>query len=248
MELAGKKVKEDARFNRNQLIQDHLSEVKRIVQRIALRLPAHVEINDLLNAGIIGLIEAVDGYDPSRDNKFMTYASHRIKGAVLSELRTQDIHSRSDRMKIRALEKAYVRLEHRFGREVNDEEIAEEIGITIDALYQLKETSNISLISLEEIGLNSTYEKEKLLNFFANDNEPDPLTLTRLKELEEVLAKAIEQLSEKEKMVLSLYYQEELTMEEIGMILGITESRVSQIHSHALFRLRFKLKREKLIE
>jgi RNA polymerase sigma factor for flagellar operon FliA len=248
MELAGQKIKEDDRFDRAQLIKDHLSEVKRIVKRIALRLPAHVEIDDLMNAGIIGLIEAVESYDPSRDNKFMTYASHRIRGEVLSELRAQDIHSRSDRMKIRVLENAYVRLEHRFGREANDEEIAEEIGITIDELYQLKETSSISLISLEEIGLNSTYEKEKLLNFLAHDDEPDPLTLIRLKELEEVLAKATEQLSEKEKMVLSLYYREELTMEEIGMILGITESRVSQIHSHALFRLRLKLKREKLIE
>lgn len=248
MKLASKKIREDDRFNRDQLIKDHLPEVKRIVKRIALRLPPHVEIDDLMNAGIIGLIEAVDGYDPSRDNKFMTYASHRVKGAVLSELRAQDIHSRTDRMKIKTLENAYVRLEHRFGREANDEEVAEEIGITLDEFYQLEETYNISLISLEEIGLNTTYEKEKLLNFFANANEADPLTLTRLKELEKGLANAIEQLSEKEKMVLSLYYREELTMEEIGMILGITESRVSQIHSHALFRLRLKLKREKLIE
>lgn len=248
MELAKKNVPENYGFDRDQLIKDHLPEVKRIVQRIALRLPAHVDIDDLISAGTIGLIDAADGYDPSRDNKFMTYASHRIRGAVLSELRDQDIHSRSDRKKIRELENACLKLEHLYGREADDEEVAEEIGITINELHQLKETSSISLISLEEIGVNGTHEKETLLNFLINDNEPSPLARTRLKEFEEALAKGTEQLSEKERMVLSLYYREELTMEEIGMVLGITESRVSQIHSHALFRLRLKMKRENLIE
>jgi RNA polymerase sigma factor FliA len=248
MELAKQQTKDNGVLARNQLIHEYLPYVKRIVQRISSRLPSHVEVADLLNAGTIGLIEAVDGYDPTRDTKFMTYAIHRIKGAVLSELRAQDIHSRSDRKKIREVENAYLRLEQKLGREATDDELADEVGIGITELHQIREVSSISLVSLEELGINSQDERDKLTGFLINNVGPDALTLTRLKEIERAVARAIEQLTEKERIVISLYYWDELTMEEIGNVLDISESRVSQIHSQAILRLRVKLKKEGLLE
>ena len=231
---------------RDQLITEYLPYVKRIVHRIAVHLPATIDIDDLMNVGVIGLIQAVDRYDPSRDNKFMTYAVFRIKGAVLSELRSRDFLSRSNRRKIRDLENACLKLEQKLGREVDDVEIANELGIDVEQVYRTKQMSSISFISFEELGFSSRDEKEKLLSYLV-DKDDDAMTLTRLKELQEALARAIEQLPEKEKLVISLYYIEELTMKETGKVLNITESRVSQIHSQAILRLRAKLKKEKLI-
>lgn len=230
---------------RDQLITEYLPYVKRIVHRIAVHLPSTIDIDDLMNVGVIGLIQAVDRYDPGRDNKFMTYAVFRIKGAVLSELRSRDFLSRSNRRKIRDLETACLKLEQKLGREVDDEEVAKDLGIGVEQVYKTKQMSSISFISFEELGFSSRDEKEKLLNYLV-DND-DALTLTRLKELKEAVARAIEQLPEKEKLVISLYYLEELTMKEAGKVLDITESRVSQIHSQAILRLRAKLKKEKLI-
>ena len=231
---------------RDQLITEYLPYVKRIVHRIAVHLPSAIDIDDLMNVGVIGLIQAVDRYDPGRDNKFMTYAVFRIKGAVLSELRSRDFLSRSNRRKIRDLETACLKLEQKLGREVDDEEVAKDLGIGVEQVYRTKQMSSISFISFEELGFSSRDEKEKLLSYLV-DNDDDALTLTRLKELKEAVARAIEQLPEKEKLVISLYYLEELTMKEAGKVLDITESRVSQIHSQAILRLRAKLKKEKLI-
>jgi RNA polymerase sigma factor for flagellar operon FliA len=200
-----------------------------------------------MNVGVIGLIQAVDRYDPRRDNKFMTYAVFRIKGAVLSELRSRDFLSRSNRRKIRELENAFLRLEQKLGREVDDVEVAEELGVDVEQIYRTKQLSNISFISFEELGYSSKDEKEKLMNFLVN-NDDDALTLTRLKEFKKALAQAIEALPEKEKLVISLYYLDELTMKETGEVLGITESRVSQIHSQAIIHLRAKLRKKSLLE
>ena len=231
---------------RDQLITEYLPYVKRIVHRIAVHLPSTIDIDDLMNVGVIGLIQAVDRYDPGRDNKFMTYAVFRIKGAVLSELRSRDFLSRSNRRKIRDLENTCLKLEQKLGREVDDEEIAEELGVDIEKIRRTKQMSSISFISFEELGFSSRDEKEKLLSYLA-DNDDDALSLTRLKEVKEAVARAIEQLPEKERLVISLYYLDELTMKEAGKVLNITESRVSQIHSQAIMRLRAKLKKEKLI-
>jgi RNA polymerase sigma factor for flagellar operon FliA len=232
---------------RDQLISEYLPYVKRIVQRLAVHLPSTVDIDDLMNVGVIGLIQAVDRYDPRRDNKFMTYAIFRIKGAVLSELRARDFLSRSNRRKIRELESAYQRLEQKLGREADDTEIAQEMGIELDQVYRTKQMSSISFISLEELGVSSKDEKEKLMSFLAN-NEDDALNLTKLKELKEGLSGAIKQLPEKERLVISLYYLDELTMKETGKVLGITESRVSQIHTQAILHLRSRLRKQKLLE
>jgi RNA polymerase sigma factor for flagellar operon FliA len=210
-------------------------------------LPTTIDIDDLMNVGVIGLIQAVDRYDPKRDNKFMTYAVFRIKGAVLSELRSRDFLSRSNRRKIRDLENTYLRLEQKLGRDVDDGEIAQEMGVNVEQVYRTKQMSNISFISFEELGYSSRDEKEKLMSYLV-DNDDDALTLTRLKEIQEAVARSIEQLPEKERLVISLYYIEELTMKETGKVLNITESRVSQIHSQAVRRLRTKLRKEKLID
>lgn len=232
---------------RDQLISEYLPHVKRIVHRIAVHLPSTIDIDDLMNVGVIGLIQAVDRYDPRRDNKFMTYAVFRIKGAVLSELRSRDFLSRSNRRKIRDLENTHIKLEQKYGREVDDFEVADEMGISVEQVYRTKQMSNISFISFEELGYSSRDEKEKLMSYLV-DNDDDALTLTRLKEVKEAVVRAIEQLPEKERLVISLYYIEELTMKETGKVLSITESRVSQIHSQAVRRLRAKLRKEKLID
>lgn len=237
--------KNDASY-RDQLISEYLPYVKRIVHRIAVHLPSTIDIDDLMNVGVIGLIQSVDRYDPKRDNKFMTYAAFRIKGAVLSELRSRDFLSRSNRRKIRDLENTYLKLEQKLGREVEDVEVAQEMGVNVEQVYRTKQMSNISFISFEELGYSSRDEKEKLMSHLVEDD--DALTLTRLKEIKEAVARAIEQLPEKERLVISLYYLEELTMKETGKVLNITESRVSQIHSQAVRRLRAKLRKKKLID
>jgi RNA polymerase sigma factor FliA len=234
---------------RNQIVAEYLPYVNRIVNRIATHLPPTVEVNDLVNVGIIGLIQAIERYDPSRDNKFMTYAVFRIKGAVLSELRSRDFLGRTTRKKIRSLEKAYLKLEQKLGREVKDEEVAEELNMDLDQFYQVKRMSSISFISFEEIGYTSREEKEDFIgNLLINRENDDALSMATVKEIKVSLARHIEQLPEKEKLVVSMYYSDELTMKEIGQVLDITESRVSQIHSQAVLRLRAKLRKDGLLE
>jgi RNA polymerase sigma factor for flagellar operon FliA len=200
-----------------------------------------------MNVGVIGLIQAVDRFDPKRDNKFMTYAIFRIKGAVLSELRSRDYLSRSGRRKLRELENASLKLEQRLGRTADDQELADELDVELEELYRIKQMSAISFVSFEELGVSSKDEKEKLMAYLLN-HEEDALNHTRVKELKNALARAIEQLPEKERLVISLYYLDELTMKETGEVLDITESRVSQIHSQAILRLRNKMRRERLLD
>jgi len=251
MEMAQEQImipEREGYLTRDQLITECLPYVKRIVHRISIHLPPNVEIDDLINAGIIGLIQAVERYDPARDNKFMTYASFRIRGAVLSELRSRDFHSRSSRRKVREYENAYLRLEQKSGGSVTDEELAEELGLSLDALYQIKSMSSMSFLSFEEAGASTIDERDNIMSYFGSAEATDAFTLTRIKEIETAIGNAIGQLPDKEKMVISLYYWDELTMKEIGKVLDITESRVSQIHSQAIIHLRGKIRKEKLLE
>ena len=228
---------------RDSVITAYLPHVKRIVHRMAVHLPASVELDELVNAGIIGLIQAVDRFDPTRENKFITYATFRIKGAVLSELRSRDHLGRSVRKKVRELDTTYSMLERKLGRQVKDEEVADEMGISLDKMYQIKKMSGISFVSFEEIGCSTKEEKDTLMSSMFSGGVKDALTITRLKELQQAIAAAIEKLPEKEKMVIALYYQDGLTMKETGKVLNITESRVSQIHSQAVIHLRSKLRK-----
>jgi len=233
--------------SREQLILKYLPYVKRIVNRIAIHLPPNVDTEDLMNVGVIGLIQAIDRYDDSRDNKFTTYAAFRIRGAVLSELRSRDYLSRSNRRKIRDLDRTVMALEQKFDREVEDEEVAAAMNIDLEELYQIKQMSSISFISFEELGYSSARDKQKLARGLL-ENDGDILAQAGVKELQTAMAQAIEELPEKEKLVLSLYYTDELTMKETGEVIGVTESRVSQLHSQAIIRLRSKLRKKKLID
>ena len=242
------KLKSESSFLRDELVTEYLPYVKRIVQRIAVHLPANVETDDLLNAGIIGLIQAAERYDPTMDNKFITYAGFRIKGAVLSELRSRDFLSKSNRRKAREIENTYLSLEQKLSRQAKDEEVAEDLGLSLDEFNRIRKISSISFISFEEIGYTSKEDQKSLLRYLINNDTEDALTLTRLNEIEKAIAEVIGTLSEKERKVISLYYWEEFTMKEIGKTLEITESRVSQIHSQAIGRLRRKLIKEHLVE
>jgi len=233
---------------RNESIVQYLPFVKNVVNRIAVHLPPSVEKDDLINAGVIGLMNAMENYDCKRDNKFSTYAVFRIKGAVLSELRSRDFLSRSSRSKIRELTRAHERLEQKLGREVSDEEIAEEMNIGLDAFYQIRAMSNMSFVNIDEMGLASKEEKTGLMEYLAHGKGEDPSNLTGLKEIKGGIANAIEELPEKEKLVISLYYWDELNMKEIGAALEITESRVSQLHSQAILHLRTKLRKRNLLD
>ena len=231
---------------RDELIIEYLPYVKNIAHRMAVYLPPSVEVGDLVHAGVMGLMNAIERYDSTRENKFITYAAFRIRGAMLSELRSRDFHSRSSRSKIRKLDGAYQDLNLKLGREAKDDEVAEELGIGLDEFYEIRKMSSVSFVSFEEIGLLSNEEKDDLMHLLVEGGSDDPLSLTGLKEMKNTIARIIDQLGEKEKMVISLYYWDELTMKEIGKVLDITESRVSQIHSQALIHLRAKLRKEGL--
>ncbi len=233
---------------RNQIIHEYLPYVNRIVNRIATHLPPTVDKDDLVNVGIIGLIQAIERYDPTRNNKFMTYAVFRIKGAVLSELRSRDYLGRTTRKKIRNLERAYLKLEQKLGREAEDQEVADEMNMDLEQFYQIKRMSSISFVSFEEIGYTSKSEKETFIGSLFGGDRRDALSMTTIKEIKATLAGHIEELPEKERLVVSMYYSDEMTMKEIGQVLEITESRVSQIHSQAVLRLRNKLRKDGLID
>lgn len=250
MELAKREIEQGWKANyalRDELITEYLPYVKSIAHRMAVHLPPSVEADDLVNAGVIGLMDAIERYDSTRENKFITYALFRIRGAILSELRSRDFLSRSNRSKTRELEKVYQDLNLKLGREAKDDEVAKELGICLDEFYEIKKMSTMSFVSFEEIGSLSNEEKDDLMRLLVDGNGDDPLSLAGLKEMKNSIAGAIEQLSEKERMVISLYYWDELTMKEIGRVLDITESRVSQIHSNTLIHLKAKLRKEGLI-
>lgn len=235
----------DKRPTREQILLEHIPHVKRIVERIVIHLPPSIDKEDLMQAGMIGLIEAVDRFDPERGNKFITYASYRIKGAILAELRNRDFLSRTTRKKVREMENAYMKLENLFGENVTDQDVADEMGVSLEEFYKVRAMANVSFIQF-----NHVEGGDGLDPFNGQMIETDRMDISRtigLKELFCGLAAAIEQLPENEKLVVSLYYQDELTMKEIGEVLEVTESRVSQIHSKAIVRLQKKLRMQNLI-
>ena len=229
--------------DRERLILEYAPTIKYIAQRIASRLPPHIGLDDLINAGVIGLIDSMAKYDPSRDNTFKTYAEFRIRGAMLDELRGLDWVPRSVRQKERAIERAYETLERTLGRSGRDEEVAELLGIDLKEFYEwLSQVRGVSLLSLEAPGLRTTDgETLKALDLVATDAAQGPAQLVQTHHLKALIAEAIDDLPHQEKVVISLYYYEELTMKEIGKVLEITESRVSQIHTKSIFHLRSKL-------
>jgi len=224
---------------RDQLIMKYVPLVKNVVGRIAARLPAHVvDREDLVHVGIIGLMSALEKYDASRNVQFETYARFRIRGAVLDEMRSRDWVPRSTRSKDNKLEAAFEKLQAILGRSPGEDEIADFLQMTMDEYYQLLDGSRcITVISSEDLPGDylDSLSRDEVLETVDHGN---PLELLKSSELREGMKKAIDQLPEKEKLVLALYYYEELTMKEIGKVLSLTESRVCQLHTQAVFRLR----------
>jgi RNA polymerase sigma factor for flagellar operon FliA len=230
-----------------QMVLQYAPLIKYIASRLALRLPSHISMEDLISSGIIGLIDAVQKFDPSKNINFKTYAEFRIKGAMLDELRSLDWIPRSVRKKTHLIEDAYAQLQRSLGRPAEAEEVAELMGLELEDFYQLlDETKTVSVVALEE-GRKSTgghggYLEHEILETIQDDNARDSLLAVHFAGLQEIMVQAIEALPDKEKLLISLYYYEELTMKEIGQIMGYTESRISQLHTQAMYRLKHKLR------
>jgi len=224
---------------REDLILSYAPLVKYIAERIAIRLPSNISKEELISAGTVGLLDALDRFEPEMGIKFQTYAEHRIKGAILDELRKMDWFPRSVRKDIHKIEHAITALKSRNGREPEDSEIAEEMRIDIDSYYRIiTRARGVTLLSLDETLPDGTTPK------FAKQasDMPSPLDELTIKELKKIISEALAQLSKKEQLVISLYYYDELTLKEIAKILDLTESRISQIHSKAIIKLRAKLR------
>ena len=225
---------------REALITETLPLIKHIAHRVATRLPSSIEVRDLINAGVIGLLDAIDKYEPERNVKFKTYAEVRIRGAILDSLRNLDWAPRSLRKKSKDLEKAYSELSQKLGRPATDEEVSEAMGENLDTFHALvDQLRGLTIGSFEN--LSDGEDSDSYLNYYPDDGSNDPYAKFETSELTRILAGAVEDLPEKERLVLSLYYYEELTMKEIGVLLGVNESRVSQLHTKAMLRLRGKL-------
>jgi RNA polymerase sigma factor for flagellar operon FliA len=230
---------------RDELILEHLPQIKYIAQRISTKLPSHVELNDLVSAGVLGLLDAIDKFDVNRGVKFKTYAELRIKGAILDSLRNLDWAPRSLRKKSKDLEKVYRELEQRLGRPATDKEACDEMGITLDEFYELvDQIKGLNLGSFQELSSqDDDKNSEPLVKYVPDSPQMDPFFVFHKSEIQGILSTAIDTLPKKERLVVSLYYFDELTMKEIGKVLSVNESRVSQLHTKAMLRLRTKLKK-----
>jgi len=226
---------------RERLILEHVGLVRYIVGRVAIRLPDSVEREDLESAGIVGLIKAADRFEPRRGVKFATYASSVIRGEVMELLRARDWAPRSVRRRYRELEQTVAGLQRQLGRQPTEEEICRALGVSAEDYRQLlAATSSLAVASLEEL-----METDETLEPEEDDlpGEPqswgeDPAAIVDRDALQGLLARAVDQLPERDRVVIGLYYQDELTLREIGEVLDVTESRVCQIHTQAIARLR----------
>ena len=230
---------------REALILEHMSQIKYIAQRISTKLPSHVELNDLIGTGVLGLLDAIEKFNPHRGVKFKTYAELRIKGAILDSLRNLDWAPRSLRKKSKDLEKVCHDLEQRLGRPVTDKEICDEMEISLDEFYELvDQLKGLNLGSFQELaGHDEDKSGDPLVTYVPDAPQMDPFFMFHKSEVKGILASAIDLLPKKERLVISLYYFDELTMKEIGKVLGVNESRVSQLHTKAMLRLRSKLRK-----
>jgi RNA polymerase sigma factor FliA len=228
---------------RDQLIVHYSPLVKYVAGRVATGLPQNVEQADLVSYGIFGLIDAIDKYDPERGFKFETYAIARIKGNILDELRSIDWVPRSVRAKAKALERAYAKLESQLHRTPTEAELAEELDLTDDQLQTtLSQISFTGLVALDEMLSGSERgDGGATLGDTLSDGDDGPMAAYEITEMRAILADAISRLPDREKTVLTLYYYEGLTLAEIGSILGVTESRVCQIHTKAVIQLRTRV-------
>lgn len=232
---------------RDRLILAYSPLVKYVAGRMSSGLPAHIEEGDLVSYGLLGLIGALERFDLARNIKFETYAVSRIKGAIIDELRALDWVPRSVRSWARKVEAAVTQLENELSRAPSDEETAERLGICTEEYHDvLNQVSCASVVALDEFWDSSGpgQDKVNLIDTIEDTEAPDPSKAYRVRAIKDTLASAIERLPERERIVIGLYYYESLTLKEIGEVLGVTESRVSQLHTKAVLRLRGRIKED----
>ncbi len=229
---------------RERLVVAYAPLVKYVAGRMASGLPSHVEEADLISYGLVGLINAIERFELEREIKFETYAITRIKGAIIDELRSQDWVPRSVRARAREIERANTKLENKLQRAPSDEEMAHELEMSVEDFQEaILQISNSTIAALDELWTvnDSSGDQVSLLDTIADDHAPNPSAVMDQTDLRDRVAEAISRLPEREKLVIALYYYENLTLREIGEVLGVTESRVSQLHTKAVLRLRSRL-------
>ena len=234
--------KTGAKALRDQLIVHYAPVVKYVAGRVSVGLPRHVDEADLASYGIIGLIDAIERFEPARNIKFETYAIPRIKGAIIDELRSIDWVPRSVRSKARAVEQSYAKLEASLHRTPTDAEVAADLEMS-DGEFQstLRKISFVGVVALDEVFRGGDHSDRSTLGESLPDAAAGPMETFEVQETKEALIRAVSEMGDREKTVLTLYYYEGLTLAEIGEILGVTESRVCQIHTKAILQLRSRL-------
>jgi RNA polymerase sigma factor for flagellar operon FliA len=226
---------------RDRLILENLPQVRLIARRIYGRLPGNISLDDLISTGTVGLISAIDHFDASRNLLLKTYAEHKIRGAILDSLRRQDWAPREQRKRAKQIQAAIAVTEQRLHRSPTEAEIAAHLELTVDQLHQWQvETSGVNLGTMETAGRDRSEDRD-LLNVISDDEREWPSAKFESKELQRVLMAAILEIPEVEKTILGLYYHEELTLREISLIVGLHESRISQLRSQAILRLRARM-------
>jgi len=234
---------------RERLVLAYSPLVKYVAGRVSSGLPAHVEEADLISYGLLGLISAIERFDPEREIRFETFAVTRIKGSIIDELRSLDWVPRSVRAKAREIEQANAKLENKLQRAPTDAEMAAALGVTQDEFQEsLVKIANSSVVALDELWTvsDSSGDQVSLLDTIPDPGAADPVRELDISDMKDSLADAIARLPEREKLVIALYYYENLTLREIGEVLGVTESRVSQLHTKAVLRLKSKLQGDTL--
>lgn len=233
---------------RDELIVHYAAMVKYVANRLAINLSSLVDMDELISYGIEGLIDAIERFDHKRNIKFETYAITRIRGAMIDGLRAMDWIPVSIRQKSKEIERVYSSLEAKLGRSATDSEVAEEMGITIEAFSNLlKEVAATTVISLDDFlpGDDGDDKKKRIIDVLEDSESSNALEILELKEAKDILTKAISRLPEKEKKVIYFYYYEGLTLKEIGAVINLSESRISQLHTKAILRLRGSLSKKK---
>ncbi len=228
---------------KERIVEEYLPIIKNLAFKMSKGFDDEMTTEDLISAGVMGLLEAIEKYDPTKGAQLKTFAYLRIRGAMIDELRARDWFSRSVRNKAKKIEETIATLESRLGRFPSEEEIAYELDMDFEKYLEfIKDYKNLSVFSIDELYETLGEDKERLIRYVIEESE-SPAELAEFRELEGLLAKAIEKLPEKQKLVLSLYYYEDLNMKEIALALEITETRVCQIHSQAILNLKAILKK-----
>jgi RNA polymerase sigma factor for flagellar operon FliA len=228
---------------REHFVKQYAPLVKYVAGKIAIGMPQNVDFDDLVGYGVFGLLDAIEKFDPNKDIKFKTYAVTRIRGAIYDELRSIDWVPRSVRQKAKELERVIGKLENRLGRSAKDEEIAKELGVSVKELRTLiLKISGASILSLSDVWfVGDESDKVSVMETIESPRSLNPDVIVEREEVKNIIVEAISDLPDKEKKVLILYYYEDLTLKEIGEVLQVTESRISQLHTKAIMRLRSKL-------